>query len=143
MGRIKRVSLGLPKSLVNEVLWVARKYRTNSLSHEPGGSDVVVEYHSNEVLGYDWIKFPSKYVSRIWNKGISEIHDNYENWEEEEQIELIKKKIKRIYARRFEKENIEVVPFKEIWNSKTSDEIPWKILEDYDLNVVKFKMFAS
>jgi hypothetical protein len=61
MDRIKRVSLGLPKSLVNDVLWVAREYRTNPLSHEPGGSDVVVEYHNDEVLGYDWIKFPSKY----------------------------------------------------------------------------------
>ena len=132
MDRIKRVYLGLPKRLVDAVLWVAREYRTNPLSHEPGGSDVVVEYHNNSVFGYDWIKFPSRYVSRIWTKGISEIHDDYEDWEEEEQMEEIKKEIRRIYARKYKKENFEIVPFKEIWNSETSDELPWKLLEEYD-----------
>lgn len=139
MNRIKRVNLGLPQSLIDEVLWVAREYRTNPLSHEPGGSDVVVEFHNDDVLGYDWIKFPSKYVSRIWNEGISEIHDDYEEWEEQDQMEVIKKEIKRIYARRYKKENFETVPFKEIWNSATSDEMPWKLLEDYDKKVIKFK----
>jgi len=132
MDRIKRVYLGLPKNLADAVLWVAREYRTNPLSYKPGGSDVVVEYHNDNVYGYDWIKFPSKYVSKIWTKGISEIHDDYEYWEEEEQIEEIKKEIKRIYARKYKKENFEIVPFKEIWNSETSDDLPWKLLEEYD-----------
>jgi hypothetical protein len=102
------------------------------LSHEPGGSDVIVEYHNSNVFGYDWIKFPSRYVSAIWNKGISEIHDDYEDWEEEEKIEEIKKELKSIYARKYKKENFETVPFKEIWNSLTSNELPWKLLEEYD-----------
>ena len=142
MNRVKRVNLGLPKSLVNEVLWVGREYRTNPLSHEPGGSDVVVEYHNDDVLGYDWIKFPSKYISKIWSKGISEVHEDYEEWEEEEQMKIIKKEIKRIYARKYDKENFETVPFKEIWNSEISDEIPWKLLEHYDNKFIRFKILS-
>ena len=132
MDRIKRVYIGLPKKLADAVLWVAEEYRTNPLSHEPGGSDVVVEFHNDNVYGYDRIKFPSKYVSKIWTKGISKIHDDYEDWEEEEQIEEIKKEIKRIFARKYKKENFEIVPFKEIWNSETAEDLPWKLLEDYD-----------
>ncbi|MGL2987733.1 hypothetical protein ACSVH5_09065 [Flavobacterium sp. RSSA_27] len=134
MDNIKRVFLGLPKSLANSVLWVSRQYRTNALSHAPGGSDVVVEYHKGNVYGYDWIKFPSRYVSAIWNKGISKIHVDYEDWDEDEQVEEIKKEIKSIYARKYNKENFETVPFEEIWNSMTSDELPWKLLEKYDNN---------
>jgi hypothetical protein len=132
MDRIKRVYLGLPKELIDIILWVAREYRTNPLSHHPGGSDVVVEYHNTKVFGYDWIKFPSKYVSRIWTKGITKIYEDYGNWEEEKQMDEIKKEIKSIYARKYDKENFETVPFKEIWNSKTANVLPWKLLEDYD-----------
>ena len=133
MDRIKRVYLGLPYSLVDAVLWVSRKYRTNPLSHEPGGSDVVVEYHNENVFGYDWIKKPSRYVSAIWSKGISEIHEDYEEWEEEDQLEEIKKEIRSIYARKYlRKEDFDKIPFKEIWNSETSDHLPWVLLEDYD-----------
>jgi hypothetical protein len=132
MDKIKNVYLGLPKSLAEAVLWVSREYRKNPLSHEPGGSDVIVEYHSDTVLGYDWIKFPSKYVDKIWTSGMIEEYDDYQEWDEESQMEEIKNVIKRIYARKYKKENFETVPFKEIWNSETSKEMPWKTLEDYD-----------
>lgn len=64
--RIKNVYNGIPGALVDEIMWVQRKYRTNRLSHIEGGSDVVVEYHEGDVFGYDWIKRPSEYIKSIW-----------------------------------------------------------------------------
>lgn len=132
MKEIKRIYLGLPDSLKEEVLWVGREYRTNPLSHEPGGSDVVVEYHRDGVLGYDWIKMPSSYISKIWTINISKVHDNYEEYSEDEQLLIIKENIKRIFARKYKKENIESESFKEVWNSETSKKLPWKLLEEFD-----------
>ena len=134
MNDFKRVLIGLPKELVDSVLWVSRKYRTNPLSHEPGGCDVVIEYHNGDVFGYDWIKFPSRYVRTIWDKDISEIHDDYQDWDEEDQIEEIKKEIKSIFARKYKKINFKTERYKEIWNSSTNDELPWNLLEKYDYN---------
>ncbi|MEJ8804390.1 hypothetical protein [Pontibacter sp. H249] len=132
MRKIKRIYLGLPESFKDEVLWVAREYRTNSLSHEPGGSDVVVEYYEDGVLGYDWIKTPSRYISAIWTKGISEVYTDYKEYNEDAQLEIIKEKIKRIFARKHDDENYEKEPFKEVWNSETSDKLPWELLEEFD-----------
>ena len=74
MGIIRNVFLGLPESLKDLVLWVNDKYRTNPLSLQPGGSDVVVEYHNNNVYGYDRIKFPSAYVLKTWFTDILGLH---------------------------------------------------------------------
>lgn len=142
MHRVKRVFLGLPKYFVDNILWVAREYRTNPLSHEPGGSDVVIEYHNDSIYCYDWIKFPSKYVSKIWTKGISEIYEDYENWDEDEQMEEIRKEIRCIYARKYNKENFETVSFKEIWKSETSEVNPWKLLKEYD-NKDRFNSYSN
>lgn len=97
------------------VLWVAREYRTNPLSHEEGGSDVVVEYHSDEVFGYDWIKFPSKYVSAIFYKRIDVDKEDFEVYDEDEQLTTIKDEIKSIYARKWSSmEDHDKVPFEEV-----------------------------
>jgi len=132
MDIVKRVYLGLPKSLKDHVLWVARNFRTNPLSHKPGGSDVVVEYHDARVYGYNRIKFPSQYISTIWNKGISEVHEDFSKYDKEKQLKIIKENIKRIFARKYIKENFDDVPFKEIWNYEKSYELPWKRLKEYD-----------
>jgi len=57
-------------------------------------------------------------------------------------MKIIKKEIKRIYARKYDKENFESVPFKEILNSEISDEIPWKLLEHYDNKFMKLKVLS-
>ncbi len=132
MGSIRKIYIGLPESLVGLVLWVTREYRTNPLSHEPGGSDVVVEYHNDKVFGYDWIKFPSKYAKKIWDNDILEIHEDFQDWDEEDQIVEIRKVIRRIYARKYKRDDFETVPFKEIWNSETSKKLPWLLLEEFD-----------
>ena len=49
---IKDVYDGLPEDLVNKLFWVKKKYQTNLLSHMSGGSDVVIEYLNEEVLGW-------------------------------------------------------------------------------------------
>ncbi len=58
MSELRNIYIGLPPDLVNNVLCIAEEYRTNSMSFEVCGSDVIVEYHTQEVLGYDRIKMP-------------------------------------------------------------------------------------
>ncbi|MES3629446.1 MAG: hypothetical protein PPP56_04695 [Longimonas sp.] len=45
----ERVYIGLPDRLVEDVFWVGRTYRTNSLSHIEGGSDIIVEHQDGSV----------------------------------------------------------------------------------------------
>lgn len=73
--KIKRIYLGIPEKLIDQILWVSRNYRTNHLSHIGGGGDIIVEYHKkNKVLGYDLIKYPSRYIYKIF---IRELHPQF------------------------------------------------------------------
>jgi hypothetical protein len=129
----EHVYIGLPEHLVSLVLWVAREYRTNPLSHIPGGSDVVVEYHDGRAFGYDWIKKPSVYISTFFS-GIVEYASNaFKRLDEQSQIEITKRKISRIFARKYKNESEHsTASFTEIWNSITSNEMPWKSLERFE-----------
>jgi hypothetical protein len=49
-------------------LKIGSKYRTNPMSLEPGGSEVVVVFQDGMSYLYDNIKFPKKYVSSISKK---------------------------------------------------------------------------
>jgi hypothetical protein len=89
---------GLPLHLHDQVLWVAKRFRTNSLSLEPGGSGVIVCYHQGKVLGYNNIKYPISYIKSIWDEDITNIYLDYNNWDEDDQLEEFKKHIKYIYA---------------------------------------------
>lgn len=44
---------------------VKDKYRTNPLSHEPGGHEVTVVYSSGKIFEYDKVKRPGPYVKNI------------------------------------------------------------------------------
>ncbi len=47
-------------------IWhVGNEYRTNSLSHEPGGEAVYVYLNSGQILEYDRIKYPDAYIGKI------------------------------------------------------------------------------
>lgn len=131
---IKKVYLGLPSYLVSKVLWVNREFRTNHLSHIHGGADVIVEYHDGSVLGYDWIKMPSKYINSFWYEHFVEIFPDFDQWNENQQLVEIKKKVKSIFARKFSESDYETVPFSEVWNCKNSKNTPWNALESYDFN---------
>ena len=77
----------------------------NTLSFEPGGSDVVVEYHDGSVFGYDWIKTPSSYISTIFNVSLIAEHDDYESLSFTDQLRIVKSKYYRIFARQYEDKN--------------------------------------
>jgi len=42
---------------------VGDEYRTNVLSHKPGGYTVTIVYHNGKSLDYNKIKFPQKYIN--------------------------------------------------------------------------------
>jgi cold shock CspA family protein len=127
------VYVGLPEHLADCVLWVAREYRSNPLSHIPGGSDVVVECHNNKAFGYDWIKRPSAYIKTFF-AGIVEYESSvFEDLNEQQKINIAKQKISRIFARKYKNpDERSQARFFEVWNSDTSDEMPWKSLENFE-----------
>ena len=91
MDEIKKIYLGLPQDMRTRVFWVGRKFRTNLLSHQPGGGDIIVEYHSGKIFGYDWIKYPSRYVLNIFNRHFKKNNENFETFKENIQLGIIKK----------------------------------------------------
>lgn len=58
---------GIPDETFNRLYMVRDEYRINPLSFEPGGSIVVVDYTSKEVLGYDKVKDTFAYIRIILN----------------------------------------------------------------------------
>ena len=129
----KQVYIGLPDHLSDVVLWVARKYRTNMLSHIPGGSDVVVEYHDGRALGYDWIKNTASYISSFFAGMVDYESDVFKQLNKSRQIEIAKNKIARVFARKYRNESERpYISFVEVWNSVTSDEMPWEALSRFD-----------
>ena len=47
------------------ILYVSDEYRTNPLSLTPGGSNVIVEYHSGDKFGYNKVKYPASYMAKV------------------------------------------------------------------------------
>lgn len=127
---IEKVYLGLPDHLVHRVQPVAREYRTNPLSHEPGGFDIVVEYKDGDVLLYDWIKRPSAYVAAFFSGGY-ELADKADG-------------ITRIFLRKYlTEEERPLAEFREVWNSVTSLEHPVVVLKAHDLEPEKRKSYEE
>lgn len=126
---VKQVYIGLPETLKDRIFWVGEKFRTNPLSFTPGGMDVVVEYCSNVVLGYDRVKYPGKYIRKFFLGAIKITDEVFDSYDRDKQFSLVKSQINRIFARKWknlqEKEN---TPFKEVWNS-FENELPWDKLE--------------
>ena len=131
MDEIKKIYLGLPQDMRTRVFWVGRKFRTNLLSHQPGGVDIIVEYHSGKIFGYDWIKYPSRYVLNIFNRHFKKNNENFETFKENIQLGIIKKEVSRIFARVYEKDEFETVNFEEVWNSEIDKKLPWDKLKEF------------
>lgn len=130
--KIKHIYLGLPNRFKDVVLWVAKKFRTNLLSHQPGGSDIVVEYHSGKIFGYNRIKYPSRYIHRIFRYQFFHKNTTFDQYKEFEQINIIKKEINRLFTRIYEEDNFDTVHFEEIWNSKKDKVLPWIKIEEFE-----------
>lgn len=123
---IHRIYIGLPDHLVRKVHWVERKFRTNPKSYQPGGSDVIIEWHNGRIIGYDWIKYPSLYVKKIFKKelGISEVIN----------LSTVKDEIASVFARKYKDEGeYSTSSFEEVWNWQNSKQFPWRSLEPFDL----------
>lgn len=48
---------------------VGDNYRTNPLSHKPGGSVVRVTFKNGNVLDYDKVKHPQAFIKKIMERG--------------------------------------------------------------------------
>ncbi len=132
----KRVYIGLPKHLADLILWVGRKYRTNPLSHKPGGGDVVVEYHDGRARGYDWIKDPSAYIEKSFARIVDCEVIYFMSLETAFQLEIAKRKIARVFARSYKSNDAySTASYTEIWNSVTSNEMPWESLKRLECSI--------
>ncbi|HCQ20513.1 hypothetical protein QHH11_06915 [Aphanizomenon sp. PH219] len=121
---LKDIYLGLPIHLVDKVLWVSLEKRKNPLSHIPGGSDVVVEYHNGCAFGYNRIKLPSSYIYTIL---YNQMEDDFDYLAEQSQIAIVKDRVSKIFAREYDNQDERYhIPFEEVWNSETSNNLPWQ-----------------
>lgn len=124
---ISRIYIGLPDHLAGRVHWVERRFRTNRKSHMPGGSDIIIEWRDDRIVGYDWIKDPSLYVEKIFMKKLDTT----------KAIELasIRCEVISVFARQYKsEEEYFTSSFREVWNFQDSIQLPWKLLEPFDLN---------
>jgi hypothetical protein len=126
-GEIRKIFIGIPQRIKDEVFWVGKDYRINPLSFEGHIFDIIIEYFNGDILGYDSIKYPHSYVL----KTISNMKQgvNIEVLNEDEQLLYVKEKIKGIYSKNYEdsftKENAD---FQLMWDYNSYD-LPWEVLE--------------
>jgi hypothetical protein len=132
MATITKLQHGLPTNLQRKLYWVNRSYRTNSLSHEAGGGDIVVEYEDGNVLGYDRIKYPSAYISTIFSGRLLGKGEDIRKISSELAVDLIHEDVVSIHAR--ESSDGDHGFFEEIWN-KEIQEMPWDSLKAYNVKV--------
>ena len=134
---IKRVYVGLPVQFVNKVLWVEQAYRTNSLSHQPGGFDVVVEYKSNNVLGYDRVKKPGPYISKVlFKEAVKSGRSEYSRDDETMELSIAKEFVETVYARAYQDDSeYASASFAEVWNSQISDISPTQALNKFEADL--------
>lgn len=142
MSSIKRVYVGLPEHLINKVYWVERSRRVNPLSHIEGGNDVVVEYHNKQVLGYDWVKIPSAYISEMFYKNYSD--DDFEVMESAEQIQIVKNIISTMHVRVYKDDSeYNTASYEKVWDSENATDLPWNILENMEKQARRNKSLQS
>lgn len=119
--KIKKITIGIPQNISKKIRWVLDEYRTNELSIIPGGFDIVIEYYSGDIFGYDKVKEPNAYIKRVILKEINHPYNEFNNLEKNNLIKLIKEKINRIYYRNQHNSLV----FNELWNS-SKNKTPWK-----------------
>ena len=57
----------------NKPYKVRQKFRTSDLSYMPGGCTVIVEMKNGQVLEYDNIKYPTRYISKVISEDVNAI----------------------------------------------------------------------
>ena len=132
----QQVYFGIPEELKSIIFWVNDKFRINDLSLVNGGTDIVVEYRNGKVIGYNKVKYPSKYIEKIFVDKFEDLVPT---------IEVLKQNVIRIFVRRNDTLNSSIEKFTEIWNSKSSVEMPYEVLDCYQLKIYKkyLELFLS
>ena len=125
MSNYRRQLSGVPQYLHDRIVWVADEYRTNELSLQTGGYRVIVCYQKGKTLGYDKIKRPPAYVKQIWEKDITRIYVDYETWDEDDQLEELKKHVSCIYVENKDEDSDNYGKFQKLWDSSTANSLPW------------------
>lgn len=135
---IKRVYIGIPLELQSLIFWVSRQFRKNDLSFEIGGTDIIIEYKNGKIFGYDWVKYPGRYIKKVFEQTFLKNHNTSE-------IEIIKENVSRIFARKYETNKYETEQFIEVWNNKTANCLPYSILDEFTNEIYEnyLKLFLS
>jgi hypothetical protein len=114
----------LPKHLTH-LLWVNGAYRTNPLSLEDGGVDLITEHHNGRSFGYDKIKMPSRYILAMDN--LSQIKRVYVHKQDDYDLSISgQKRLYRLTSKSGADYSIEASEkpsdgskhFAELWNSQ-------------------------
>ena len=106
------------KSIKTPIFWVGDEHRTHPWSLRPGGCTVVVIFSNKECKGYDKVKRPDAYTTKITEDFVCNIRSN-------KQIKNLEDYLDEIYLVK-EKEII----LNKVWD-KNMRISPWKILEKY------------
>lgn len=145
-NEINRIYVGIPEEIRDRIIWDEDPFRTNPLSLEEGGGDVVIEHKNGKVLGYDKIKDAGAYIDKIFvDELFKHINDEDSKVIEEELEEPIviesryskeaevfsRKYIKQVFARQYKMKDYETVSFEKIWDSETSIDDPWTAVCKY------------
>jgi hypothetical protein len=59
------IKSGIPEYIQQKIQWVEDSERLNPLSFIEGGTTLVLLFKNGNVLGYDKIKYPSRYIHEI------------------------------------------------------------------------------
>ena len=105
-----------------EIYWVGDTHRTHPWSIEPGGSTVVVEYINGQILGYDKVKRPDRYMPKIFKEDKESI---YSIWDDNTLHKYLDEYVGKIYAA---KEGSTTLDF--IWKNGDKD-LPIEKLKEY------------
>ena len=52
---------------------VRQRFRTNDMSYMPGGCTVIVEMKGGQVLEYDNVKYPNRYINKVMTEDINAV----------------------------------------------------------------------
>jgi len=121
---------GLSTEISSSLFWVGQSYRTNELSLTPGGTNVIVHYRNGEVLGYNRIKYPSKYIDAILSRRVFGNGTKLSEIPSEAAVEFISNEVVAIYALKYEDVDKGCEEYKEVWNCD-STQMPWDKMDDY------------
>ncbi len=75
-----------------KIFWVGDKHRSHPWSVRPGGNTVIVLYKDSKCYGYDKVKRPDSYMTKVIGETIKRVYsrnDNYRMETMEEYLEEI------------------------------------------------------